>query len=220
MTPMAKIIKGSKAPDPVAPPRISARDRLSSSVKGRVIEGEIYDARLRAKQIIEDAMAEAEKIRASAEEYRKEQGEKGFEKGYQDGLAQATEILLRAREEYARLLHGAEAQMVKLAIKVARKIIGREFKVNPRTILDVVSQAISAVRQQSEIIIRVNPSDLEVLVKNKEKLIGVLGRAKDLDIRGDKSVKRGGCVIDSEIGTIDAQLDTQLAMIEKILLKQ
>ncbi len=219
---MAKIIKGPKdegvAPGPPNPMIVG--DRFASPSKGRIIEGEIYDARLRAKQILDEAQAEAEEIRTAAEQFRKEEGERGYQEGYQAGLAQVTEIILRAREEYARLLHGAETEMVKLAIKVARKIIGRELKVNPRTILDVVSQAITAVRQQNEIIIRVNPGDLEVLVKSKERLIGLLGRAKDLDIRGDPAVRRGGCVIESEIGQIDAQLDIQLAVVEKILLKQ
>jgi hypothetical protein len=44
------------------------------------------------------------------------------------------------------------------------------------------------------------------------------GRAKDIDLRGDQSIKRGGCIIDTEIGTIDAQLETQLEQVTTILL--
>ncbi len=190
------------------------------STPKKIIPKEIYEAQKQAKRIIEEAERKAKQIISEAQAYKEEEGRRGYQEGFEKGKAEVTELLLKARQEYANLIQSAETDIVKLALRIAKKIIGREIKINPKTILDIVSQALTTVRQQKEIIIKVNPEDLEYLIKNKDRLLGLLGKAKDIDIRGDHSIKRGGCIIDTEIGIIDAQLDTQLNTIEKILLNK
>jgi flagellar biosynthesis/type III secretory pathway protein FliH len=45
-----------------------------------------------------------------------------------------------------------------------------------------------------------------------------IGRLKDIAIREDAEIRRGGCVIQTESGTVDAQLETQLQLLERALL--
>jgi type III secretion protein L len=46
----------------------------------------------------------------------------------------------------------------------------------------------------------------------------LIGRAVDLSIRDDADVERGGCVIQTEFGTIDGQIRTQFEMLRNVLM--
>ena len=65
--------------------------------------------------------------------------------------------------------------------------------------------------------IRINPADFPAVDAARAKL-DKAGRAQFLDIVADKQVAIGGCLIESDSGTIDAQLDTQLRVLERALL--
>jgi flagellar biosynthesis/type III secretory pathway protein FliH len=103
-----------------------------------------------------------------------------------------------------------EPSYVNLVRECVEKIIGQELKMNPEAIVGVVRNALIDARQQREIIVRVNPADVEALNKNKNKLLEILARANAVEVREDASITRGGCMVMTELGAIDAQLERQL----------
>ncbi len=189
------------------------------SGKGKIIDGAMYSAAEKARSLLEAAESEAARIKREAEEEKEEERKRGYEEGYEAGKSEVTSIMLEARREYGKLLEKGKSDIIKLSMRVAKKIIGYELKMNPRTILKIVTQAVGAVRQQQEIIVRVHPGELEYLIGKEKQLMGMLGRAKSLSFRGDENIPRGGCIIDTEIGQIDAKLNTQLKTIQEFLLK-
>lgn len=199
----SKVIKGKSD---------KVEDKILSAVPvgKKRIDGKVYEASQQAKQIIDDALKEAEQIR----EIEKK---KGFDAGYEQGLRQVAEVLVRFKQEKERVLSEIEPQVVMLVRKIAEKIIGKELELNNETIVNIVKQALQPVKQQKEIIIRVNPQDVEILEKNKAGIIDVLARTNDISIKPDDSVVSGGCIVETEIGTIDARLDTQLRVLEQVL---
>lgn len=208
----SKIIKGQDYSDPM-PERTSLRPSRPG-----VVEAEVYEAHQRAKEIVEAAERQAEEIVAQAESEREDALGEAREQGRQEGLAQATEVLLRARQEAAALVERSEEELVRLALLVAEKIVGRALELDPNVILDISAQAIESVRQQRELVLRVHPEDAVRLRNSRKKLMDLLGRTKDIAVREDSEVERGGCVIETENGTVDAQLSTQLRMLEAALL--
>ncbi len=128
-----------------------------------------------------------------------------------------TEILVRARAEAARLADASEAELRRLAVRIAEKVLGRELALSADAVVDVVRTALHAARSRREITVRVSPEDLEAVRAGRPRLLEVLSRHPELVIRGDESVTRGGCLIDTEVGTIDARLEVQLAAIERAL---
>ena len=62
-----------------------------------------------------------------------------------------------------------------------------------------------------------NPADVAVLRDHKTRLIDALGRARDVEVREDRNVKPGGVLVQTESGVIDAQLETQLEEIARVL---
>ena len=205
---MAKIIKGS-GDDP--------RRQTSGTGGQGIIKGEVFDASQEAREIQARAIEKAAAIVAAAREEADRIRENAREEGRKEARAEANALLVKARIEREKIIASAEPQLVALGRRIAEKIIGRELEVDESVIVDVVRGAIATVRQQSEIIIRANPEDLEALEAGRQDLISVLARAKDVTLRGDPEISRGGCVVESELGTIDAQLETQLDVLQRIL---
>jgi len=207
----SKIIKGDDL-DPMP-----ERPAVRASRPG-VIDAEVFDARQQAKDIVEQARREAAAIKEAAQKEKDGVLAAARDAGRQEGLAQATEVVLRAKQEYAAVLAASEPEIVKLSLLIAEKIIGHQLENDPDVVLSIVAQAIESVRQQRELVLRVNPEDAKLLREGRKKLMDMLGRTKDIAVRDDPEVARGGCIIETEHGTVEAELKTQLKMLEVALL--
>ena len=126
---------------------------------------------------------------------------------------------MKARLEQEQFLKNGNRDLMDLAFKIAEKIIGKQLEIDPDTIISIVKQAMQTVRQTKQLTIRVHPDDAKRLKANEEELQEALGRQRILDVVEDKKVQPGGCIIESEIGTVEAQLTTQLERLKKILLQ-
>jgi type III secretion protein L len=208
----SKIIKGEVGVEP-APERPVVR-----TARPGVLESGVYDAHQKAKDIIADAEQQAADLLARAKEEHEAVVAAAKEAGRQEGLAQITEMLLKAKQERAAIVEGAEPQIVQLALTVAEKIIGHAVQLDEDVILSMAAQAIETVRQQHELVLRVHPDDANLLRNSRKKLLDMLGRTKDIAVREDSEIQRGGCIIETENGTVDAQLRTQLQVLEQLLL--
>src|SRR5687768_14544154 len=213
----AKVVKVIKGKDKGSS---SMREDLSrdSIEQDGVIRGEVYSASAKARELLQKAQQEAEGIVRKAEEESAKQRQQAHDIGYQEGLAQTTELLVKARLEQEQLLKNANRELIDLAFKIAEKIIGKQLETDPETIISIVKQAMQTVRQTKQLTIRVHPNDAKLLKENHEELQEALGSHRILDVMEDKKVQQGGCIIESEIGTVEAQLHTQLERLKKVLL--
>src|SRR4051812_31321042 len=125
------------------------------------------------------------------------------------------------REEIAglleRMLKEVEGEVVRTSMRVARELLAAELQMREDAVVDVAATALQAAKTARDINLRASPRDAPVLRSNKQRLVSVLTRAKDLEIREDKRVKPGGVLIETESGVVDAQLDTQLEELERAL---
>ncbi len=173
----------------------------------RVVPAEIFDARARAVEIVAGAEAVREAARRA-----------GHEAGRQEGLAEVTALLARARAAEGARAAGADAELRRLAVRIAEKILARELALSADAVVDVVRAALAAAAQRRELAIRVHPDDVPAVAAARARLGAALTERAELSVRPDPMVGRGGCLIDTEVGTIDARLDVQLAAIERALL--
>jgi type III secretion protein L len=183
----------------------------------KVIEREVVGARQEAGEIRRRAEEEAQRIVDEANEQAYEIRQRGFEEGKQEGFAQHTKEIATALLKVREIENGLEAEYIGLVKACCAKIIGQELKQHAESIVGVVRSALAEARQQREIIVRVNPYDVEALEKSKGKLLEMLARANVIEIRPDASVTRGGCVVATELGTIDATLERQLDALAQAL---
>ncbi len=191
--------------------------RGGSMFFGRILKHQILNAEAQAAllvrganekavETIENAAAEAENIRRAA-----------YQTGREEAARELLENITAARELRSQALFEIEREVLKLAVKIAEKIIGREVEQDDALRGEIVLTALRQARQQEMLTVRVNAADLPRVEKMREK-IDSFGRARYLDFVADQSVGAGGCLIESASGTIDARLETQLRVLENALL--
>lgn len=185
--------------------------------RGAVVKRAVVDARAEARRILADAERAAEETRGRAERAAEELREAAYQEGLESALAELNQVLLEAHERRDAALAGAERDVLRLAVKLAEKIIGREIERDDSTLADIVSAALRHARQQEALTVRVNPADLPRVQAHRDRL-DPSGRARFIDLVADPRVGHGGCVIEGESGTVDARLDTQLRVLERALL--
>lgn len=210
---LAKLIKRSAG----APPPVRSGGKAKPRPARKVIAQEVVGATKEARQIIREAEEEAQAIRDEANEAARETHQRGFEEGREEALAQFTQQIGGALMRVQEMADQLEPLYVSLVRECVEKIIDAELKVHPDMIVGVVRNALRDARQQREIIVRVHPADAEALNKHKPRLLEMLARAQSVDIREDQSIRRGGCVVVTELGKIDASLERQLEALQQAL---
>ncbi|MFA4970975.1 MAG: type III secretion system stator protein SctL [bacterium] len=191
---------------------------------GGIVHRRVMDAGEEAAKILEKADGEAGRVRKEAEVVLAEarakaaqEVKRGYAEGETKGLAQVTEKLMaveRLREEFYT---NAESDVVNLVLDIAEKIVGRMVRENPEMIRSVVRQALER-SLGDRITVRVNPEDYKSLMESDHDFREVLDRTKRLSFREDEAISKGGCIVETEVGTIDGQLETQMAAIKKALM--
>jgi flagellar assembly protein FliH len=200
--------------------RVDVFDDSESSV---VVSKDVLDAQSKARSILEEAKLEASQIKKEAKELldqvkdeMEKSRKKGEEWGYQDGQAKALEFLNKIHLLKEKMFQNIEPQVVKLVFAISEKVIGRQMKENDQAILGVVKQALDSAIG-NKIVVKVHPSDFEKLKAQENELLSKVEATKTISFKEDEAVKAGGCMVESEVGTVDAQLDTQLSAIKKAL---
>ncbi|MEE2961339.1 MAG: FliH/SctL family protein [Myxococcota bacterium] len=187
-----------------------------------IIERATVEAKDEASEIITKAKSEAEQIIQAAEEKAKhleaEAHERGFSEGKEEGASQLLETVTKASKRIQQTEDALSKNIKDLAIGIAKKILGQELQSNPDAVVALVKQALTdKARQRKEISLRINPEDLEHIRSSRSELLEVLSRCREISIREDPDVARFGVIIETEAGTIDAQLETQLEAIQNVL---
>lgn len=181
-----------------------------------VVNAEEFEARNKAKLIIADAEQKAKEIIDAALGARDEVFAKAREEAVADAQSKFTEELARAKLQAGQILAASEADIIDLSLKIAAKILGLDLERDPELVLEVASNVIQSMRAAKAMVLRVHPEDGKVLRARKPKLLELVGRSIDVGIRDDVDVERGGCIVQTEFGTIDGQIRTQFKMIENV----
>jgi type III secretion protein L len=196
--------------------------RLVKGKGGYIIPKVVLSARDEAAKVIASANAEADFMNARAIEAAEEERKRGFAEGLaagrEDAVAQMTEMLVRAHQEADEMRNATRDGAISLARRMAERIVGRALELHPSLIADIANQALAASRARSgPVVLRVNPEDLKVLETQRPRLGTKLPSAVELKLVGDDKVARGGCVIETTIARLDAQLSKQLDALERAL---
>ncbi len=167
---------------------------------------------------------------SNPEEVEDEVFQKGYQAGEKSGLKMAEEKIdamvekvAKTLEELAQLRHQmaleGEKDLVKLAIEIARKLVHREIHIDEKIILSLVRVALEQLTGSGRIIVFAHPSDYKVLRKNLDE-VSSANTETTLVFKIDEKLDRGDCLIESELGIVDARISEQFQEIEKGLLSE
>ncbi len=196
-----------------------SRAIIEPTIDRKVVKSEVYGATLEAHNIIEEAQRKAQATIQEAQQRRDVVIESARQQGYQEGLSQWNQAVMSALQAHDKLLGDSEEQLLRLAVHIAEKIIGEQIRSHPETIVDIVREALKSVRQERSLTIQVNPEHLEIVRQRLARLEEIVGIGRQIQIVPNPSLGAGGCIVESELGVIDARLETQLKCLEEALLR-
>lgn len=197
---------------------IKAKRGVSPPLSSRIPKS-LTDASEQAKATIAKACAEAEEIVRAAHLEREALITESREKGYADGLEKWNETLVGAWEARNRYLAANENVVVQLAMAVARRIVGEIVNIDPTTVLESAKEAIRSVRGEQKLRVRVRPEDEPIMLQQMIELKRSNSEIGEIQVVSDESITLGGCIVESPLGTIDAQFSTQLQSLERAILR-
>lgn len=204
-------------------------------------EAILAEARLNAERIVAEAQAKAAALVQEAEanaaktilevETRRQQildelKQQGYAEGYQEGRAQADEegakIINEATESLNKMAGALreavkrnEEKILQLAIGIAEKILHDEIALRPDTVLKTLDEALMKVSDLEEVIIKVNPEDLPIVQEQEEAFRDRLKSVRKVEFTASPKIQKGGVLIETSSGTVDAQIKTQLSVIQE-----
>lgn len=129
---------------------------------------------------------------------------------------QATQALIEQfRRDADVALEDLSAQVAELAAGITAKIIHRHIAADDRIVLDVVSEALGRLSDINRLRVAINPADKPMLTEHQQELLAQVSGLDGLEIVTDADIERGGCLLDSDQGEVDARLSSQLELIWK-----
>lgn len=185
--------------------------------EGKVVPAERVRTLLEADSILAEARDQAAAILDAAEEEREAQRERLHDSLRREARAEVAAMLIEARSRRAKILEDAGEDIIALALEVARSIVRREVEVDSTWLTDVCDEALSRLVSASAVILRINSADRGIFESWRKNLGTRLAEGVSLRIISDEEIERGGCIVESDVGRIDARLDTQLLMVERAL---
>jgi flagellar biosynthesis/type III secretory pathway protein FliH len=126
---------------------------------------------------------------------------------------------LNALDHEKRSLYGAaDKTMLALCGQIVKKILGSEM-VRQDAVLSVLKKALTYIAERDKLVIRVAPLDIEAVSGNKDFWVPVTDRLKEITIEPDERIERGGCIIESVSGIVDARLGVQMQAMTELVEK-
>ena len=189
-------------------------DSIHIAPETKVIPATEFSKALEAYEIVETVKADALKYKQEVAEEVEKLKEQAQKEGFEEGFKKWMEQIAKVEEEIIQVRHETEKVALPVALKAAKKIVGRELEVSENAIVDIVSNSLKAVVTHKRITIYVNRKDLEALEKSRIDLKNLFENLEVLTLRERSDVAPGGCIIETEGGIINAQLENQWRIME------
>lgn len=200
--------------------------RHSTGLDGEQNWGTGTEIDSQVRTTLEAAQKEADRLVAEAQDRVAQIEQDAFQKGLLEARAKINEEVDAAasdlREQFVRTLTELESlypliatrserDLVKLALEIARKVVHREVTTDPDIVISLARVALERLHPRAVATVLLHPDDFEYVSAHRQSLSG----SNAIEIVADRAVGRGGCIIQSEHGDIDARIEQQFASIER-----
>lgn len=164
----------------------------------------------------------AQPPRASAEDTAaalKAARQSGYQDGYRDGLAALDGFkqgyAVQVTAQVSALMHSMTTQFDALAqdmaravavsaTRLARQVVRTELKTHPQLVQAVAQEALDTLLQSARhVSVRVHPDDHALVAQGVAEAL----RSSGARLLADAAVSRGGCLVESDVGVVDASIE-------------
>ncbi len=193
-------------------------DRAASDAESLLLQAETT-----ALELVARAEARAREIE---EEARAKAHAEGLELGRDEAKQELDPVIATFREliesigsQRAQVISTAEPELVRLAMAIAERIVHTEVANNREVIVENVRSALTRLVSREVVTLRLNPVDHETIRQFRDAIVAASDVAH-LRIVEDQRVDRGGVMVETDAGTIDAKISTQLREAKRAILSE
>ncbi len=208
-----------------------AEDAAFAEVKRQSEQAQVIKANAEraAQEVVKQAQEEAQKILSNAhaeeETIKNTARENGFAAGHEEGFAKGNEEVERLIERMHKILESVmqrredildetEQQIVELVVLMTRKVV-KVISDNQKSVINNnVLAALKKVKGRGSVTLRVNLEDLKLATQNIDEFIKRCENIKGITVMEDSTVEKGGCIVETDFGAIDARISSQLSEVE------
>ena len=192
------------------------------------------EAETKAQEIIREAEAKAREIIAQGEVEKqktvgtayKEGFDKGSEDGYKEGQMEVNRLIERLHiilektlDKRQEILDETEQQIVELVLLIARKVVKVISETQRNVVMQNILQSLRRVKGRGDVTIRVNLADVQLTSEHTKDFMEAVESIKNITVAEDSSVEKGGCIVETDFGAIDARISSQLNELEQKILE-
>ena len=169
--------------------------------------GQLYEA----SALLDAARQKAADMERAALEAYEEKKREGYADGLEEGKLEHAEKMMETIISSVEFIEGIESTLVNVVNQSIRKIIGDMD--DKERIVAIVRNALNVVRGQQKVTVRVAPADEAAVL---EAMAGMTagGGNSFMTVIADARLERDSCILESELGVVDASLSTQLKALE------
>lgn len=170
------------------------------------------------------------KARQKATLLEKEGYEKGFAQGEKDGFEFGKKKINRIIENIEHLaaeMHGLkreilrsyEREILEIIFAIAEKIVHQHVRFDNKLIKETIFNALRLAAERSRVVMKINPEDYDYIERLRPELFAQFKEIRSITIHSDPHTTRGGCLLETSYGDVDASIETQLDKIHASLLE-
>ena len=152
----------------------------------------------------------------SVGEYIGDDGVAAADHEMSDMMVSMRNLVDMARIERHKLMESAEPEIVRLAVGIAERVLHQQIALDRGVVVEMARVAIARLVEKESVTVRVNPGDLEQMREHRDELLSN-GEIKNLRVIEDQRVDRGGVLVETDGGTIDARISTQVNEAKRVL---
>lgn len=194
----------------------------------------LQSAKDEADKLLEDAKKTADKIILDTENNKKAIEEKGFsegfsqgrEEGFKEGKEEVNRLIERLHlivektmEKRQEILSETEQQIVDLVLLLSHKVV-KAISENQKSVVTAnVIHALKKVKGKGDVTIRVNLLDVQMTTEHIKDFLERVEGVKNITVVEDVSVDKGGCIVETDFGSIDARISSQLHELEQKIIE-
>jgi type III secretion protein L len=165
-----------------------------------------------AEKTLSDAKAEAARMIQAAQDDIEQQRRAAYESGLREGRREQAFIVAETLAQRDVYLVNAEQEVCDLLLAAIRTIFA-EFDDTEKTRM-VVRKALSALRAQTQVLIRVHPNQYGSIRQQLAQMAAALPGLPMLEVKPDGTIAEAACIVSSELGTIETSIQEQIEALE------
>ena len=180
-----------------------------------VLRSADYQAYLTANQLVELARERAQAIEQGARDVYEQQKALGWQAGVDEARTSQATLIQETLQQCNQYYRAVEQKMSDVVLRAVRKIL-KQYD-NTELALSVTREALSLVSNQKQVILHVQPEQVSAVRERVSHILKDFPEVGYVDVVADARLDAGGCILETEIGIIDASVDGQLAALATAL---